>query len=77
MIPMTVAPVAAARARRGQNNPVNFHVWIDGRSHVRKMIETESVNGEHVTTTVYIAAINQPVHVTVPPASQTAPMPGV
>jgi hypothetical protein len=59
------------------NNPINFHVWIDGQNHVRKMIETESVNGENVTTTVYISAINQPVHVTAPPAGQTAPMPGM
>jgi len=59
------------------NNPISFHVWIDGQNHVRKMIETESVNGENVTTTVYISAINQPIHVTAPPASQTAPMPGM
>jgi hypothetical protein len=59
------------------NNPINFHVWIDGQNHVRKMIETGSVNGENVTTTVYISAINQPVHVTAPPAGQTAPMPGM
>ena len=59
------------------NTPISFHVWIDGQNHVRKMIETESVNGENVTTTVNISAINQPVHVTVPPASQTAPMPGM
>ena len=59
------------------NAPVSFHVWIDGQNHVRKMIETESVNGQNVTTTVNISAINKPVHVTVPPASQTAPMPGM
>lgn len=59
------------------NNPINFHVWIDGQNHVRKMVETESVNGENVTTTVNISAINQPVRVTVPPASQTAPLPGM
>ena len=59
------------------SNPINFHVWIDGQNHVRKMVETESVSGENVTTTVYISAINQPVHITVPSASQTAPMPGM
>jgi len=59
------------------NNPISFHVWIDGQNHVRKMIETESVNGENVTTTVYISALNQPVNIAVPPASQTTPMPGM
>jgi hypothetical protein len=56
---------------------INFHVWIDGQNHVRKIIETETVNGTSINTTVLISAINQPVHITVPPASQTTSMPGL
>jgi hypothetical protein len=59
------------------NTTINFHVWIDSQNHVRKMIEAESINGENVNTTVKINSINQPVHVAVPPAGQTAPMPGL
>lgn len=54
------------------NTTISFHVWIDSQNHVRKFAETESVNGENVTTTVTVAAINQPVHITVPPVGQTS-----
>jgi hypothetical protein len=37
---------------------------------------SESINGENVTTTVNVTAINQPVRITVPPASQTSAPPG-
>ena len=59
------------------NTTINFHVWIDSQNHVRKMTEVESINGENVNTTVNINSINQPVHIAVPPAGQTAPMPGL
>ena len=51
---------------------VNFHVWIDSQNHVRKFTEAESVSGQTVNTTVTVTAINQPVHITIPPASQTS-----
>lgn len=56
---------------------VSFHVWIDSQNHVRKFTETESANGQTVSTTVTVTAINQPVHVTIPPASQTSSLPGL
>lgn len=56
---------------------INFHVWIDGQNHVRKIVESETVEGEAINTTVHISAINQPVHITVPSASQTTSMPGL
>jgi hypothetical protein len=54
---------------------IAFTVWIDGQHHVRKLIETETVSGQPVTVTMNITSINQPVHVTLPPASQVASMP--
>jgi hypothetical protein len=59
------------------NTTISFHVWIDGQSHVRKITEAETAQGETINTTVNITAINQPVHITVPPASQIASMPGL
>jgi hypothetical protein len=53
------------------NSPVSFREWVDGQHHVRKMAEVEKVNGDTVTTTINITAINQPVSITLPPASQT------
>ena len=53
---------------------VVFTVWIDRQHHVRRMVEVEHVNGATVNSTINITAINQPVHITRPPASQVAPL---
>jgi len=59
------------------NATINFHIWIDGQNQTRRLTETESLNGVTVNTTVNITGINQPVHITVPPASQITQMPGL
>jgi hypothetical protein len=51
---------------------VPFTVWIDGQHQVRRMVEVEHVNGATVSSTINITAINQPVRITMPPASQVA-----
>ena len=53
------------------DSPVHFREWVDGNHHLRKITDVETVNGETITTTINITAINQPVHITLPPASQT------
>jgi hypothetical protein len=58
------------------NGTISFHVWIDGQHHTRKIADVETVNGETVNTTVNITAINQPVQIALPPASQTVTPPG-
>jgi hypothetical protein len=58
------------------NRIINFHVWVDGQHHTRKMTEVVTVNGETINTTVNITAINQPVQITLPPASQAFTPPG-
>jgi hypothetical protein len=58
------------------NGTISFHVWIDGQHHTRKITDVETVNGETINTTVNITAINQPVQIALPPASQTAAPPG-
>jgi len=58
------------------NSIVSFHIWIDAQNHTRKVTEVETINGEHVATTVNISGINQPVHISPPPASQTFTPPG-
>ena len=50
---------------------IHFSEWIDGQHHVRKLTEVETVNGTTVNTTINITAINQAVHIILPPASQT------
>jgi hypothetical protein len=55
----------------------NFHVWVDGQHQVRKLTESEHGNGTSFTTVMTITSINQPVHITPPPASQVAGLPGM
>lgn len=52
-----------------------FTVWIDGQHITRKAVMT--ITGASVTETVNMAitSINQPVNITAPPTSQTAPLP--
>ena len=52
-----------------------FTVWIDGKNTVRKAIISENGTTVSETVTTTITSINQPVHVTVPAASQTTALP--
>lgn len=58
------------------NSTVYFREWIDGQHHPRKITEVETVHGVTTNTTIGITAIDQPVHITPPPASQTYFVPG-
>ncbi len=49
---------------------IRFSVWIDGSSHIRQFTENESVGSETVNATFNFQSFNQPVTVTIPPASQ-------
>jgi hypothetical protein len=55
----------------------HFTAWIDGQHLIRKLVETETGPSYHVTTDMVITSVNQPVNITVPPASQVASMPGM
>ncbi len=55
------------------NGTISFHVWIDGQHHTRKITDVETVNGETINSTVLITAINQPVHITIPPPARPRP----
>jgi len=52
-----------------------FSVWIDGQHQARKIIVRETGTSEQVTATFTVTSINQPVRVTLPPASQVAAIP--
>jgi hypothetical protein len=58
------------------NGALRFHIWLDAQYHTRKVTEVETINGATVITTVNISGINQPVHISPPPASQTFTPPG-
>ena len=69
-LPASLHKVLAAELQALGTGPVYFREWIDGQHHVRKMIEVHTVNGTTTTSTVLITAFNQPVAITLPPASQ-------
>jgi hypothetical protein len=71
-LPASYRKALSAELQSLGTTTVNFHVWIDSQNHVRKFTEAESVGGQTVSTTVTVTAINQPVHITIPPASQTS-----
>jgi len=54
---------------------VQFSAWIDGQHQARKIIVYEKGTLEQVTATFTVTGINQPVSVTLPPASQVTAIP--
>ncbi len=58
-------------------HPVRFHVWIDGQHVIKKADNVESVRGQTVTTNLLVTSVNQPVHIKLPMAGQTAPLPKI
>jgi hypothetical protein len=54
---------------------IRFNVWIDGQHHTRRLVVVESVEGQTVTVTLNVTAVNQPVQITLPPRGQVTVMP--
>lgn len=54
-----------------------FTVWLDSQYQLRKLILVQAGPQHRSTTSMVVTSVNQPVHVQVPPAGQTAAMPGL
>jgi hypothetical protein len=54
---------------------VDFNIWIGPAQQIMKLSEVQTVGTASVTTTIVFSDFNQPVHITVPHASQVASMP--
>jgi hypothetical protein len=52
-----------------------FKLWLDDQQQVRKLITSDQGTKEQVSSTFQVTSINQPVTITLPPASQTATVP--
>jgi hypothetical protein len=46
---------------------IRFNVWIDGQHMVRKITEVYTVSGDTMDVTANITAVNQAVHIALPP----------
>lgn len=75
-LPASLRQALAPELQALGNSPVSFREWVDGQHHLRKITEVETVNGDTVNTTINITAINQAVHITLPPARQTFTLQG-
>ena len=67
----SVRDVLGAQLKSLGDGTVSFREWIDGQHHMRQVTENETVKGHVVTTTMNVTAINQPVTITLPAASDT------
>jgi hypothetical protein len=54
---------------------IRFSVWIDGSDQIRKITESEAVGPEQVSIVYTYVSFNQPVTITIPPASQVIHIP--
>jgi hypothetical protein len=54
---------------------ISFNVWIDNSHVVRKVTENKTISGQAVAATVTVTSINQPLTVSIPPASQVYNLP--
>jgi hypothetical protein len=66
-----VRAVLGAQLKSLGNSMITFREWIDGQHHMRQVIKNETVNGHAVITTMNVTAINQPVTIALPAASDT------
>jgi len=74
-MPASLRKALATQAQQLGNSVVRFREWVDGQHHVRQLTEIEPVDGTVATVTVNINAINQPVQITLPPASEVTTHP--
>ena len=75
-LPASFRKALAPELRALGNTSIRLHVWIDRQNRMRRWTEILTVGGLTVHSTVTVMALNQPVHITLPPASQTATRPG-
>lgn len=54
---------------------IRFSLWIDNQHVTRRLVEVESVEGQTVTVTLNVTAVNQPVQITLPPRGQVTVLP--
>ena len=74
-LPSSLRAAQQRALRRLGVTSVQFSVWIDGQHQARKIIEQETGTAGQLTATFTVTSINQPLSVTLPPASQVAAIP--
>jgi hypothetical protein len=74
MLPASSRTFLTPMLKEMQGNS-HFTIWIDGSDQIRKVVENENVSGQPVTVTMTLGNFNQPLTITLPPASQVMKIP--
>lgn len=69
-VPASMRSAAAQQLAAMGIKAAHFTVWIDAAHQTRKLIVSLRGSSETIQTTMTVTSINQPVTITVPPASQ-------
>jgi hypothetical protein len=71
-------PAKAKRKLAGKikgAGPAQLSVWLSSNGQLQKLMTTEAIPPQTITTTIDITAVNVPIHIAIPPASQVARIP--
>jgi hypothetical protein len=74
-VPASVRPLVQQQWQKLGIQTVGFNVWIDGQHRTRRLIMAERGSHENMQLSLDVTGINQPVNVSLPPASQVATAP--
>jgi hypothetical protein len=74
-LPLSNRSTIAAQLKAMGLTTENFTVWLDHQQQVRKVVSSAKGTKEQVSSTIVVTSVNQPVNVTVPPASQVTVAP--
>jgi hypothetical protein len=74
MLPAS-ARAALAPGLNAIRGDAHFSIWIDGKNQIRQLVEHETVSSQPVSVTITFQSVNQPVHITIPPADQVLRIP--
>ena len=74
-LPASVRGQMRSQLRSMGLTSARFTVWLDAQHHARKLVVAEHGTSQQTTMTMQVTSINQPVKVSLPPASQVRTVP--
>ncbi|HET7661630.1 MAG TPA: LppX_LprAFG lipoprotein [Oryzihumus sp.] len=72
---LSLNPQLASSITSADLKDIKVDLWIDARGLPHKMVNTMTLKGKPVTTTVLLSRFGEPVTITAPPAAQTTTAP--
>jgi len=71
-LPASLRKALRARLADMGDDDISFHEWLDGQHNVRRAVEVDN-GGIDIVTMISVTAIDQPVQIAMPTASQFPP----